>query len=195
MKKRKSRRDKAKHPNLQPKFSPRIRQEFIDYDYIDKLSEKDKDWLDKFTGEYHGASFKHDGTDIQDYNQVIGKTKDGKDLTYGKDCNDRNNHANGDMYGILRNGSQASKKLLVDYESITGDLENPIKIGGDPKHMENSYVDFIDSKELEELEKFAVELDALEDHAEYLDTVNEKDEPLPESSQDSQPLPKSPQKS
>ncbi len=136
MKKPKSRRDKVKHPNLNPRFSPRIRGEFIDYDYVDKLDDKTKDWLNKFTGEYHGASFQHNETDIQPYEK------------YGKDCNDRNNFANRDTYGILKNkANKSNNKRLLNYDNVIGDIESNSE--ANPSHLENSYIDFIDLKEVE----------------------------------------------
>jgi hypothetical protein len=134
--KKKTPRNKAKYPNLQAKFMPRIRAEFIDYDYLDQLSQSDLDYLNKFTGEFHGASFQHDETDIQSYE------------TYGKDCNDRNNSANRDTYGILKIRSKSNKNL-VNYDSVIPDIENPMRGGGNPMHMENAYVDFLEAKELQ----------------------------------------------
>ena len=62
MKKRKklTRRGATKHPNLKPELNLKTRYELIDYDYVNNLSEKDKDYLDKFTKEYTGASFDTD---------------------------------------------------------------------------------------------------------------------------------------
>lgn len=37
--------------------NPKARRLHIDYDYLDKLSASDKEWLAKFTDEYYGASF------------------------------------------------------------------------------------------------------------------------------------------
>src|SRR5712671_2380940 len=88
---KKSRRDQVKNAALKKKYNSRILGEHVDYDYLDQLNEKDLAWLNKFTKEFHKASYKHDGTDIQDYNEVIGQDEEGKDITYGKDSNDRNN--------------------------------------------------------------------------------------------------------
>ncbi len=134
-KKVKSRRDSVKHPNLKPSQSPKARGKFIDYDYLDKLDDKTLDWLDKFTGEYHGASFNHDDTDIQDYK------------TYGKDCNDRNNAANRCHYN----------KKFVNYDSVAKSFEEQVSKDVNPMNLENAYVDFLESKQvaamLEEYEK------------------------------------------
>jgi hypothetical protein len=136
-KKVKSRRDKAKHPNLQARYSPRIRSEYIDYDYLDKLDEEALAYLNKFTGEFHGASFAHDETDIQSYQK------------YGKDCNDRNNSANRDTYGKLRSRTNNFKAKLVGYDNMLSDIENKLSSEINPANMENAYVDFIESKQLQ----------------------------------------------
>lgn len=60
----------------------RTRTELIDYDYLDKLNDKEKEWLNKFSEEYIGASIKKD-------EKPMHKTK-----RLRKDCYDRNNARN-----------------------------------------------------------------------------------------------------
>jgi hypothetical protein len=139
-KKTKPRRDQIKRPALNKKYNSRILGEFIDYDYLDKLSESELDFLNKFTEEYHKASYKHDGTDIQDYEM------------YGKDSNDRNNSQNRCLYGNLRNKGDWGKNLL-DYDGIvsgqsTQSFEMEFPIGHNPASMEEAYVDFIESQQI-----------------------------------------------
>lgn len=137
-KKTKNRRDNAKHPALDKKYMPRVRQELIDYDYLDQLSPSEKDWLNKFTDEYVNASFKKDGTDIQSYDQ------------YGKDSNDRNNARNRCLYTALKNkADRSNNKKLVHFEAVGTEIENQASREIDPKHMENAYIDFIDGKQVE----------------------------------------------
>lgn len=138
--KTKSRRDRAENPALDKKFMPRVRQELIDYDYLDQLSTKEKEWLNKFTDEYVNASFKRDGTDIQPYDK------------YGKDSNDRNNARNRCLYTALKNkANKHNNKKLLNYDSVLTDVEDEMSRDLDPMHMENSYIDFIESKEIESM--------------------------------------------
>lgn len=51
-------RSKTKYPGLKTNVNTRKRQHLIDYDYLDKLSEKEKAYLNKFTEETVSASFK-----------------------------------------------------------------------------------------------------------------------------------------
>lgn len=54
-------RSKAKYPALDKKFTLKIRQDLIDQDYIEKLSEEEKDWLNRFNEEYVNAKMDHKG--------------------------------------------------------------------------------------------------------------------------------------
>ena len=78
-KKPKPRRDQVKNAALNKKYNSRILGEYIDYDYLDQLDEETLAYLNKFTEEFHKASYKHDGTDIQDY-ETYGKELIGADF-------------------------------------------------------------------------------------------------------------------
>lgn len=82
MKKKKNRRSNTKYPALNPGLNLKTRKDLIDYDYLDKLSEKEKDWLNRFTEEYTNARFDHKGKKIQKQT---------------KDSYDRNNSRNRDI--------------------------------------------------------------------------------------------------
>lgn len=57
-KKKRSRRSTSKYPALEKKYSLKTRGDLIDYDYIHKLSPKEKQWLNDFTNEEIHAAVK-----------------------------------------------------------------------------------------------------------------------------------------
>ncbi len=105
-KKKKPRRSDSKYPALDPKLNPKIRGILADYDYVDKLSEKDKSWLNAFTEEYVNANFKHKGKKLH-------KSKKAKRESYN-----RNNWRNNDVLNIAqvtgRSESVSDFKKILD---------------------------------------------------------------------------------
>lgn len=84
---KKTKRSMAKYPALNPALNLKTRTDLIDYDYINQLSNEEKEWLNKFTEEY--VIDKLDRDDIQNN---IHNTPELK-----KDCDDRNNARNRDV--------------------------------------------------------------------------------------------------
>lgn len=101
MKKKKNKRNNTKYPALNPSLNLKTRTDLLDYDYLDKLSEKDKEWLNRFTEEYTHARFDHKGKKIQKKKEQI------------KDSYDRNNARNRDILTRVRASGR-----LKDIESI-----------------------------------------------------------------------------
>lgn len=122
MTKRKSKKRKHDHPALNPYANPKIRREFIDIDYTDKLSSKDKDWLNKFMDEYNGANL-----DFKNSRKNLHKTKKLK-----KDCTDRVNSRNRDIYG--------RSKIKNELHSLNEDFA--VESG----NVEEAMVDYLDKK-------------------------------------------------
>lgn len=96
---KKGRRSRTKFPALKPELNLRSRYELIDYDYVDKLSDKDKEWLNTFSEEYINANFNHG-------KKILHKTQPLK-----KNCYDRNNARNRD---ILTRAKAAGDVLYLE---------------------------------------------------------------------------------
>lgn len=132
MKKKKTPRDKVKYPALNPQYSPKVRKEFIDMDYIDQLSDQEKEWLNKFVNEYVGASL--------DYKNLENNLHNTKKLK--KDCTDRNNARNRCMYGIAK-----ANGLVGD----DGRKENDVTVYNH-NEIEDAMIDYLDSRMSENLD-------------------------------------------
>lgn len=124
--KKKTRRSKVKNAALDPRYSPKIRRELLDMDYIDQLSEEDKAWLNKFTEEYVEANL-----DFKNLENNLHNTPELK-----KDCTDRNNARNRCIYGIAK----ASNRVMDDPRS-----ENDTSLNN-PELSEEALIAFIDKK-------------------------------------------------
>lgn len=134
-KKQRSRREKVKYPALKKEYNPKIRHEGIDADYLHLLSNKELEWYNRFLEEENNASFKNDGNDLN-------KSKEERKKIY-----DRNNARQRCLYSQLK----LNNKKLVNYDAVGTEIENQAQRELDPQHIENSYVNFLESKELEEM--------------------------------------------
>lgn len=107
MKKLKPKRDKIKHASLNPKYNSKIRQEYIDMDYIDKLDDTikncklpngkkvtEKEYMSIFMSEWNNAG--------------VGKQENARSNAFErskkrvKESTDRNNQRNNDTWGKMR---------------------------------------------------------------------------------------------
>ena len=75
---KKTKRSKTKYPGLVKSVNTKNRQHLIDEDYIKKLSEEQKDWLNRFNEEYNNANFNHPGDKLH-------KTKEEELECYNRD--------------------------------------------------------------------------------------------------------------
>lgn len=108
-----------KYPGLTPSVNARPRWEHIDHDYIDQLSNEEKQWLSNFNEEWLSGNFKHKGKKFH-------KTKKEK-----RACYSRNNSRNRDVMSLYRN---------------TGWVETiPEYIEGNPASQEDAVIGLLDA--------------------------------------------------
>lgn len=81
-----------------------------DFDYISKLSEEEKEWLNKFIKEYYDANVKKGDKDALHFEDA-----------HRKDCYNRNNRGNRDMMSILN--SRGAMDRIDDDESRAEPVE------------------------------------------------------------------------
>lgn len=113
-KKKENRRSLTKYPALRPELNLKTRTEVAEYDYVHKLSDDEKAWLNKFTEEYVNAN-------IPKYKPKLHKTKKLK-----KDCYDRNNARNRDVFTRAKAGSQLKYLEELKTNLIESHLEDRI---------------------------------------------------------------------
>lgn len=90
MEEKKTKRSRTKYPGLVKGVNPKTRWEYLDQDYIDKLSDSEKEWLSNFNEEWLSGNFNHEGEQLH-------KTPEEK-----RECYTRNNARNRDLYTISR---------------------------------------------------------------------------------------------
>ena len=133
---KKTKRSKVENPALNKQYNSKIRNEYLDYDYIDKLSEEEKKWLNDFTEEYLNASV---GSQKEAFKNRFHNTPE-----MVKDCTDRNNSRNRCVYSK----AVATETILrYDYNTIhelIEEKENKVN----PEYMEDALIEFIDSKNI-----------------------------------------------
>jgi len=119
-KKTKKKRDTKKYPGLEKTLFSKIKQEQYDIDYIDQLDDKEKAFMSKFMEEFVGARLNGKGKKLH-------RTKK---LT--KDCFDRNNARNRDIYAIAR-----ATGTLYEYDPYLDEKSFDV---------EDEWIEAIDSK-------------------------------------------------
>ncbi len=135
-KKKKSNYNKQKYPSFNVKYQVGVRKELLsDIDYIDKLSEEEKEWLNKFLQETVVANFNHGGDPII------------KDQKTRREIYRENNRRNKDVYSL------GKSKGSLFYNNKEADNENQQTIdsvkfkGQDKSDTENFYNTLITIKD------------------------------------------------
>lgn len=67
---------KKTRKSLNPMYIPKQRREYVDYDYVSKLSDEEKEFLGKFTDEFYGAGFDISPTFIKIDEETLKGLKD-----------------------------------------------------------------------------------------------------------------------
>lgn len=117
--KKQSRRNKEKYPALKPELNLKTRQDELNdiKSYVNKLNDKEKEWLNKFASEYILGSFPKKTTKA--YRKRLHKTK-----KLEKSCYDRNNSRNRDVLstskacGKLSYGDVLDQQLNQKFDKI-----------------------------------------------------------------------------
>lgn len=116
-KKPKKKRNVDSNPGLNKGLFSRIKQEYFDYDYLDKLSDKDKLFLGQFTEEFLGANLE------EKKNKKYNKKRNLHPKKYRKPIFDANNARNRDTLSNARAGGflDYEESLISSLEDITED--------------------------------------------------------------------------
>ena len=120
--KKKTKRKNTRWPALNPQVNLKIRKDELEIDYLDKLSDKEKDWLNKFNEEYVNGSFE------KKKKNRLHKTKKAELECYKRN-NDRNNDvlAKGKVKGVLLEEKKVFNQLEVRSLSTNNhDVENSL---------------------------------------------------------------------
>lgn len=105
-------REKVSFPALEKKYNLKTRQDQIDFDYVHKLNDKEKEFLNNFVEEEIHANFNHRG-------KILNKAKKHKKRVY-----DSNNARNRCQYtiskatGILYDLDHANQAVVPDVEEM-----------------------------------------------------------------------------
>lgn len=132
-----TKRSQKKYPALDPHLNPRTRYDQNDYDYLDKLSPENKQYLNNFTAEWLHADFSGERIHpvIIEKKYIKTKRRYKKVDKYKKDSGDRNNARNADV--LSRSKAKGSYVAFEDISSNDETLDN----------FEDRLISQLDSKE------------------------------------------------
>lgn len=105
-------RKNAKYPALDKTYNLRIRKDLFDQDYIEKLNEKEKDFLNRFNAEWINSDLRHKGKKFH-------KTKKERSLIYGmNNARNRDSYALTNSVGLLKDASYMPEQTISNPEEI-----------------------------------------------------------------------------
>ena len=148
-----NKRQNVKHASLKKRFNSRIRQEYIDMDYIDELDDTikrnklpdgtmvtDLEWAAIFMSEWNNASV----SGIKDKTNKTAKKKNKlhRTASEAKECTDRNNARNRDIYSIAKAQNMVHKQ---DYETLQDWIEEKQEVNYN--HAEETMLDYLEQVE------------------------------------------------
>jgi len=146
-----NRRKDVKHASIEKRYNSRIRQEYIDMDYLDQLDDTIKnctmpdgtpctelEYISSFMREWNNAGIVN-GSVKDKTNTKAKKNKFHRTSTEAKACTDRNNHRNRDMYGIAKAQNMVHRQ---DYETLQDWLEEKQEISHN--YTEDALIDILD---------------------------------------------------
>lgn len=127
--KKKTRRSQSKYPALDPALNLKTRTDLIVVDYIHKLNDEEKQWLNKFNEEYVNCSFDR---------KNLKKNLAAKNKKLKKDCDDRNNARNRCI--LTRQKATGFIEYLEEHSETLG--SNPEQYLNTKMDLENNnYID------------------------------------------------------
>lgn len=149
---KKQKRDKEKHPSLKPQFNTRIRQEYTDQEYADDLDDTKKvhklpsgqmvtakEWLSIFMNEWNNASVPKQ--------EDAHKGKLHRSKKRIKECTDRNNARNSDVYGIAK-----ARNLAHHIEPYALNKKIDETVYSATNNVEDAIIDMMDKERLDDTE-------------------------------------------
>ena len=104
-----TKRSRIRYPGLDKGVNGRKRWEYLDFDYVDKLSEEEKKYLNDFYEEFLSGNFSHSG-------EKLHTSENWEEIdTLRKECYDRNNARN---RCILSEAKALGKTAEIDAAEI-----------------------------------------------------------------------------
>lgn len=121
-----TKRSKTKYPGLKKELYSKIKQQYFDIDYVNSLSEDEKQWLNDFMNEYYGANLNESKERMHNTDVLR------------KDVFDRNNARNRDIYNVARTGGRL--------DSLDEALLNQLEESEIDEEFEDRIINRIDDK-------------------------------------------------